>query len=489
MADPTAEDIAQRAFGLELLDDRSFREVRGEITQNHLNAEEFRQLVMRRGLMTPYQMERLVRGDRTGYFYGNYKVLYQVGAGTFARVYRAVHRETDKVFAVKVLRQRFTTDVKKCEQFRREAEVGLTLRHPNVVAVYEVGAEKAAQYIVMEFVEGQSLREFIKIRKQIDSLDAVRLMSDIARGLDYAARKGISHRDMKASNVLVSSTGQAKLVDFGLAGIDPEEASDELAGSVDAARSIDYVTLDRVTGIPNGNVRGDIFFAGCIFYHMLAGVPPLEQTRDRIARSNPSRYLDIVSIKKRCPELPVSVGAVVEHAMELNPKHRYQAPSEMLNELTILQRRMSAPEGSGDAAAVTADLPGKNRTVMIVESNAKLQDALRDQLKRSGYRVLVTSDPQRPLAWFAEGKNPAECVLFSTGQLGEQALAAFNEFGMHAVTSKIPAVLLVGAKQTDWVGLAKLSLNRVYITSPIKVPQLLRVLEQLMAQPSDAATG
>jgi serine/threonine-protein kinase len=489
MADPTAEDIAQRAFGLELLDDRSFREVRGEITQNHLNAEEFRQLVMRRGLMTPYQMERLVRGDRTGYFYGNYKVLYQVGAGTFARVYRAVHRETDKVFAVKVLRQRFTTDAKKCEQFRREAEVGLTLRHPNVVAVYEVGAEKAAQYIVMEFVEGQSLREFIKIRKQIDSLDAVRLMSDIARGLDYAARKGISHRDMKASNVLVSSTGQAKLVDFGLAGIDPEEASDELAGSVDAARSIDYVTLDRVTGIPNGNVRGDIFFAGCIFYHMLAGVPPLEQTRDRIARSNPSRYLDIVSIKKRCPELPVSVGAVVEHAMELNPKHRYQAPSEMLNELTILQRRMSAPEGSGDAAAVTADLPGKNRTVMIVESNAKLQDALRDQLKRSGYRVLVTSDPQRPLAWFAEGKNPAECVLFSTGQLGEQALAAFNEFGMHAVTSKIPAVLLVGAKQTDWVGLAKLSLNRVYITSPIKVPQLLRVLEQLMAQPSDAATG
>jgi serine/threonine-protein kinase len=249
------------------------------------------------------------------------------------------------------------------------------------------------------------------------------------------------------------------------------------------------VALDRVSGTPNGDIRGDIFFAGCIFYHMLAGVPPLEQTRDRIARSNPSRYLDIVSIKKRCPELPVSVGAVVEHAMELNPKHRYQTPSEMLNELTILQRRMSAPEGSGDAAAVTADLPGKNRTVMIVESNAKLQDALRDQLKRSGYRVLVTSDPQRPLAWFAEGKNPAECVLFSTGELGEQALAAFNEFGMHAVTSKIPAILLVGAKQTDWVGLAKLSLNRVYITSPIKVPQLLRVLEQLMTQPSDAATG
>jgi eukaryotic-like serine/threonine-protein kinase len=488
MADHTAEDIAQRAFGLELLDDRSFREVRGEIAQNHLSAEEFRQLVMRRGLMTPYQMERLVRGERTGYFYGNYKVLYQVGAGTFARVYRAVHRETDKVFAVKVLRQRFTTDAKKCEQFRREAEVGLTLRHPNVVAVFEVGAEKLAQYIVMEFVEGQSLRDFIKIRKQIEPSDAVRLMADIARGLDYAARKGISHRDMKASNVLVSSTGQAKLVDFGLAGIDPEEASDELAGSVDAARSIDYVTLDRVTNTPNGDVRGDIFFAGCIFYHMLAGVPPLEQTRDRIARSNPARFLDIVPIKKRCPDLAAFISAVVEHALELNPKHRYQTPGEMLNELTVVQRRMSLPDGSSDAAAVIADLPGKNRSVMIVESNAKLQDALRDQLKRSGYRVLVTSDPQRPLAWFAEGKNPAECVLFSTGHLGEQSLAAFNEFGSHGITSKVPAILLLGSKQTDWVGLAKLSLNRVYITSPIKVPQLLRVLEQLMAETSAAQT-
>src|SRR5262249_31326686 len=157
-------------------------------------------------------------------------------------------------FAVKVLRKKFSSDAKKCEQFRREAEVGLTLRHPNVVAVYEVGSDKLAHYIVMEFVEGQSLREFIKIRKQISPTDAVRLITDITRGLDYAARKGISHRDMKASNVLVSTVqtadqgrshmGQAKLVDFGLAGIDPDEASDELAGSIDAARALDYVTLD-----------------------------------------------------------------------------------------------------------------------------------------------------------------------------------------------------------------------------------------------------
>ncbi|HEV2970703.1 MAG TPA: protein kinase [Pirellulales bacterium] len=496
MAELSAEDIAQRAFGLELLDDRSFHEVRGELTQKHLNAEQFQQLLLRRGLLTPYQMERVSRGDRTGYFYGSYKVLYQVGAGTFARVYRAVHRETGKVVAVKVLRQRFTTDAKKCEQFRREAQVGLTLRHPNIVAVYEVGAEKptqfevgmekAAQYIAMEFIEGQSLREFIKSRKQIDPRDAVRLMADITRGLDYAARRGISHRDMKASNVLVSSTGQAKLVDFGLAGVDPEEASDELAGGIENPRTIDYVALERVTGISNGDIRGDIFFAGCILYHMLAGVPPLEPTRDRIARSNPSRFLDIVPIKTRCPELPPYVIAVVEHALELNPKHRYQTSAEMLAELTVLQRRLNAPEGS-ETASAAADQPGKNRPVMIVESNARAQDLLRDQLKKNGYRVLVTSDPQRPLAWFAEGKQPAECVLFSTGQLGEQALAAFNEFGSHGITSKVPAVLLLGARHQEWLAQAKLSPLHVHISSPIKVPMLLELLEKLMEPSATAA--
>ncbi len=485
MAEHTAEDLAQRAFDLGLIDDRSLREVRAEIAQGQLTSDEAVQVFLRRGLLTPYQVERLIRGERGGYFYGDYKILYQVGAGTFARVYRAVHRETGKVFAVKVLRKKLAAEPKKCEQFRREAEVGLTLRHPNVVAVYEVGSEKAAQYFVMEFVEGQSLRDFIKIRRQLSPVDAVRLITDIVRGLDYAARKGISHRDMKASNVLVSSTGQAKLVDFGLAGIDPDEASDELVGSVQASRALDYVTLDRVTGMPNGDVRGDIFFAGCIFYHMLAGVPPLEQTRDRIARANPGRFAEMVPIKERCPDLPAHVAVVLERSMELNPKHRYQTPGEMLADLSVLQRRMNAPEGSAEAAAVV-DLPGKNRTIMIVESNAKLQDLLRDQLKKYGYRVLVTGDPQRPLAWFGEGKNPAECVLFSTSQLGEAALTAFNEFGLHGITAKVPAILLLGAKQNDWITLAKLGLHRVSITSPIKVPQLLRTLEQLMTGGADS---
>jgi serine/threonine-protein kinase len=126
---------------------------------------------------------------------------------------------------------------------------------------------------------------------------------------------------------------------------------------------------------------------------------------------------------------------------------------------------------------------------MSVESNAKAQDLLRDQLKKNGYRVLVTSDPLRPLAWFAEGKNPADCVLFSTGYLGEPALAACNEFNSHSTTSKVPTVLLLGSKQQDWASKVKLSAQHASITSPIKVPRLLQLLEQLMAEPTAATNG
>ena len=98
--------------------------------------------------------------------------------------------------------------------------------------------------------------------------------------------------------------------------------------------------------------------------------------------------------------------------------------------------------------------------------------------------MLVTSDPQRPLSWFANGTSPADCVLFSTGHLEEQALSAFNEFGKHGMTAKVPAVLLLGARHQEWVARAKLSANRVQITSPIKVPELLQLLDRLMSQAS-----
>ena len=232
MADLTAEKFAQRAFDCDLVDAHQLESIWGELGSRDVPLEQFTGLMVRRELLTNFQVDRIVDGKRDGYFYGNYKVLYMVGAGTFARVYRALHRDTKRDRAVKVLRKRYADDQVTTEQFLREARMVMPLRHPNIVPVYEVLEEHHRPFMVMDFIEGQNLRDFIKVRKQLELGVALRLIGDVLAGLHYALGKGVTHRDMKLSNVLISSHGRAKLVDFGLAAI-----SADMSGRGDCRRS------------------------------------------------------------------------------------------------------------------------------------------------------------------------------------------------------------------------------------------------------------
>ena len=184
----------------------------------------------------------------------------------------------------------------------------------------------------MEFVEGRNLREFVRIRKKLDPLEATRLMISITDGLRYAFEHGLTHRDLKMSNVLVSSRGEAKLVDFGLASMDDTLTDDDLA-DLPNTRTVDYAALERATGVRKDDVRSDIYFLGCIYYNMLTGQPPLVETRDRVQRLSKQRFLDVVPIQKVDRSLPASVTVVVNKAMALDPERRYQSPVAMLADL------------------------------------------------------------------------------------------------------------------------------------------------------------
>ena len=478
MVELSAEQLAQRAFDLNLLDERSLREVWGQLGSRNVNADELKQVLLRRELLTNYQVDRILRGERSGYFYGKYKVLYQVGSGSFARVYRAVHSENGEIVAVKVLRRRFNEDSDQRESFKQEAEVGLKLRHPNIVPIYEVSATRSASYMVMEFVEGRNLREFMKVRKKLSPEEATRIAIDIAAGLDYAFGRGISHRDLKMSNILISSTGVAKLLDFGLAGADAN-LSDEALASLANPRTIDYAALERATGVRKDDGRSDIYFLGCMYYQMLSGVPPLAETRDRIQRLSKSRFMEIVPIQTVCPDLPRPVVHVVTKAMKMDPNERYQTPGELLADL----RRSQEPVGDDLAAKRAARrLANEGRTLMIVESGTAMQNLLRDQLKKSGFKVLVTSDARRPMTWFTDSEKPADCVVFSTANLGQQALESFNEFGQSPNSSTIPAILLLGPKHAAWRGMAQEAEHRRVLNTPIKLRQVRQLLSRLLNQ-------
>jgi len=479
----SAELLLQRALDFELLTDRQFQEVWGAIGSRSAPVEDVKKQLLRGEYMTNYQIDRLAKGETSGFFYGPYKLLYAVGAGTFARVFRAVHRQTGEVVALKVLRKRYSDKPEQASQFIREGKLGLTLRHPNIVPIYDVASDGKSHYLVMEFVEGWSLRDLVKIRTKIEPIQATQLMTGMVEGLRYAFEHGLTHRDLKLNNVLVTSSLQPKLVDFGLAAMD-ENLSEETGDDMPNTRTIDYAALERATGVRKDDTRSDIFFMGCMFYHMLTGQPPLLETKDRLQRMNKQRFLDVVPIQQRDPALPHWVCTVVNKAMMLDVARRYQSPAAMSADLAIAERQLieggDAASAEAAAAAMGTYVEAKQHTVLVVESDPKWQDIFRQGFKRVNYRVLVIADPERAVARLKQDNKSAECIIFCAQGIGEAALNGFNMLSGDDRTISLPAVLLLDVPQKDWKEQASVAEHRIVLTMPITMKDLRSKLAALM---------
>ncbi|MGA2618893.1 MAG: protein kinase [Thermoguttaceae bacterium] len=482
MKQPTAEQVAQRAANLELLDMRQLQEIWGTLGSRAVPLSDLLQLLVRKEYLTNYQVERLIKGERSGFFYGRYRVLYLVGSGTFARVFRAVHRDTGEIVAIKVLRKRYSDNAGQSNQFLREGRVGITLRHPNIVPTFDVISDGKYHFLVMEFVEGWNLRDFVRIRKLVDPLQATRLMMNMAEGLRYAAERGLAHRDLKLSNVLVTSSGQAKLVDFGLAAAD-ESLSEDMLSLMPNTRTVDYAALERATGVRKDDARSDIFFLGCIYYHMLTGQAPLPEAKDRLQRLSRARFFEIPPIQNVQPNMPHWVTMVVNKSMCLDPPKRYQTAAALLADLAVTEAHLIEDAESGklpteDETAYGPDMT--RRSVMVVESNPKMQDIFRAGFKRAGYRVLVTSDVERAMNRLRQDGTTADCVLFSAQELGDTALNSFNALANDNKTRFIRALLLLDHTQEDWKSRVLASDYRVVLSMPLKMKELRAAMSSLL---------
>lgn len=490
----TPHSLTQRCIDLELATPQQIDRLWGEIRTDQIDMDEVKSLLLRKGVVTNFQLDRMLTGERFGYFYGPYKVLYMIGAGTFARVFRAVHRETGKVVAVKVLRRRHRDQMVQIEQFLREGRMGLELRHPNIVTMYEIVNDPRAPYLVMEFVEGETLREILRIRGKFDALESLRVVQDVCSGLDFAFQRGITHRDMKLSNILVHGSGRCKMVDFGLAAL-ADVSSPEAIADCPSARAIDYAALERGTSVRKGDPRSDIYFVGCMLYHILSNKSPLLETRDRLHRLNVTRFLQIEPLSDIEPGLPGMVYAIVGKAMEFQPDKRYQTPSQMLADVEAAIHKIQNPDPTEVSVAANDEAEeidpeslkeGKGKTVMVIESKSELQDLLREKLKNRGYRVLVFSGPERALARFnAEQVNEVDCVVLCAVDLGNEALHAFNAMAEQEHTQKVPVIMLVDPRQKHVIRGAKTSENHVLLSMPLKVRELRSTLAQLTRSQAD----
>ena len=492
MSELTAQTFADRISDLGLAERRDVDHAISELGVGDHTLEEMIQVMQRRGLVTTLHTDKILKGDRFGYFYGDYKVLYVIGTGTFARVYRAEKKgdNSGEIYAVKVLRKRFRDEVKDLEQFLREGSMGLKLRHPHIVSIVDVIADVKNPLLVMEFIEGQTLRELVRIRGKLPTELALRLMYEVSSGLAYASSLGIAHRDLKLSNVLISTDGKAKLVDFGLAALSDRNNPEKMADCPNA-RAIDYAALERGTGVRKDDPRSDVYFAGNMLYHILAGTPALTETRDRLQRLNVSRFQEIVPLHERIPGVPGIANQIVQRAMEFNPDNRIQSAAALQAELKkAVETLAKGKQQRVNLNSATAnhhdddELPsseGEGYVVMLVESKAGLQNAIRARLKSRGYRVLVIADANRALARFSPEEDvPADCVIFGASELGNLALEAFNKFASDEHTCDIPSVLLVDKRQSRIINEAFRGANRKLLPLPLKVRELRSTLIGLL---------
>ena len=388
--------------------------------------------------LTSLQLSKLRHGDETGYYLGRFKLLYKVSAGTFARVYRAVEPTSGQVMAVKVLRGRYADDQATIDNFHREGRLTDRLNHPNIARTIEVATDfdTGQHYIAMEFVEGGNLREILSARGRIGIEQAIDWTAGMTEGLGHALQHGVTHRDMKPTNILIAATGEVKLVDFGLAGIAESDGEKEVAME---ARTVDYAGLEKATGAPKGDPRSDIFFLGCVCYEMISGEPPMEATKDKNARMWRGRFEQIAKLSGRI-DAPLAYCRIVDKMAEIQPSARYQTYNAILQDLNDLK--------------VTGDADGKVQVkaqprIAVVHQSSKTQEALKDKLGRHGYQVVLTSDLTRALKLHA--LKPVDGFVIDVSTAGRRGMEELRAANLLPRNQSLKYVFMIDEKQKPLV--------------------------------------
>ena len=260
---------------------------------------------------------------------GRYRVEARIGSGGMGEVYRGVDTVLDRTVAIKVLLPQFARDANFVDRFRREAQAAARLNHPNLVGIYDSGADGETQFIVMEFIQGRTLDDFMSAGGRFTVPHAVEVAEKICDALAYAHVAGVIHRDIKPANVMVTRKGEVKVMDFGIARIvaGPQTAPQTSAVLGTAA----YISPEQAQGQPVDG-RSDIYSLGAVLYEMLTGRPPFTgDSPVAVAYKQVNESPVLPSIAN--PEVTPLLDAVLMRALAKNPANRYQTADEFRADL------------------------------------------------------------------------------------------------------------------------------------------------------------
>lgn len=308
------------------------------------------------------------------YLINRYEIIMKIGSGGMADVYKAKDRVLNRLVAIKVLKQEYSTDATFVKKFRVEAQSAAGLSHPNIVNVYDVGEDDGVYFIVMELVQGITLKNYIDMKGKLDIREALNISVQIASGLSAAHENRIIHRDIKPQNIIMSRDGKVKVTDFGIA-----KVADSTTVTTTAAGTVHYISPEQARG-GYSDERSDIYSLGITMYEMVTGRVPFEgETNVAVALMHIQS--EITPPRQLEPSIPVSFEKIILKCTQKKPERRYASARELIADL---RKVLTHPDG--EYVVIPGAIP-QGRTIVMNDNDI-------DSLKAASLRKNFGTKPE-----------------------------------------------------------------------------------------------
>lgn len=308
------------------------------------------------------------------YLINRYEIIMKIGSGGMADVYKAKDHVLNRLVAIKVLKQEYSTDATFVKKFRVEAQSAAGLSHPNIVNVYDVGEDDGVYFIVMELVQGITLKNYIDMKGKLDIREALNISVQIASGLSAAHENRIIHRDIKPQNIIMSRDGKVKVTDFGIA-----KVADSTTVTTTAAGTVHYISPEQARG-GYSDERSDIYSLGITMYEMVTGRVPFEgETNVAVALMHIQS--EITPPRQLEPSIPVSFEKIILKCTQKKPERRYASARELIADL---RKVLTHPDG--EYVVIPGAIP-QGRTIVMNDNDI-------DSLKAASLRKNLGTKPE-----------------------------------------------------------------------------------------------
>lgn len=337
------------------------------------------------------------------YVINRYEIIAKIGSGGMADVYKAKDHVLNRLVAIKVLKQEYSTDATFVKKFRVEAQSAAGLSHPNIVSVYDVGEDDGVYFIVMELVQGITLKNYIDMKGKLDIREALNISVQIASGLSAAHENRIIHRDIKPQNIIMSRDGKVKVTDFGIA-----KVADSTTVTTTAAGTVHYISPEQARG-GYSDERSDIYSLGITMYEMVTGRVPFEgETNVAVALMHIQS--EMVPPRKLEPSIPVSFEKIILKCTQKKPERRYASAKELIADL---RKVLTHPDG--EYVVIPGAVP-EGRTIVMKDDDidslktASLHRSLSDVTEETlnGMTEEDEKPVQKPVQKSDSRKRPAK---------------------------------------------------------------------------------